>query len=68
MNEIRELTEMDIEAVSGGGLVDIGVALNVSAPVALAIGGAGISVFGGPATGGGATGANLLDSLNGIHL
>jgi hypothetical protein len=69
MNEIRELTEMEVEAVSGGdGLVNIGIGLNIAAPVALAIGGSAISVFGGPATGGGATGANLLDSLNGIHL
>jgi len=68
MNEIRELTEMEVEAVSGGdGLVNIGVALNVAAPVAVAIGGSGFSVFG-PGTGGGATGANLLDGLNSIHL
>jgi len=67
MNEIRELTEMEVEAVSGGGLVDIGVALNLAAPVAVAIGGSGFSVFG-PGTGGGAIGANVSDALNGFHL
>jgi hypothetical protein len=42
--------------------------LNIAAPVAVAIGGPAISIFGGSATGGGATGANLLTGLNGLHL
>jgi len=69
MNEIRELTEMEVEAVSGGdGFLNIGLGLNIAAPVAVAIGGPAISIFGGSATGGAATGANLLTGLNGLHL
>ena len=41
MNEIRELTEMEVGAVSGGGLVDLN--LNLAAPIAVAIGGFGFS-------------------------
>src|SRR5215472_2421015 len=61
MNEIRELTEMEVEAVSGGdGFLNIGLGLNIAAPVAVAIGGPAISIFGGSATGGGATGTGSI--------
>jgi hypothetical protein len=60
MNEIRELTEMEVEAVSGGGLFDID--LNIAAPVAVAVG--GFSVFG---RGGDATAANLFGGQTIFH-
>jgi NCAIR mutase (PurE)-related protein len=55
MNEIRELTEMEVEAVSGGALVNINVKnsvdvpTNIAVPTAVAVG-----------VGGGATAANLI--------
>ena len=55
MNEIRELTEMEVEDVSGGGLFDItvkndiAVPTNVAVPTAVAVG-----------VGGGATAGNLI--------
>ena len=64
MNEIRELTEKEVEAVSGGGLVDLN--LNLAAPVALSIGGFGFSIFGN-GTGGDALGANLFSQAIGAH-
>ena len=52
MNEIRELTEMEVEAVVGG-LFDIGVDVQtiVAPQIALAIGGPGVFAPGGSATG-----------------
>jgi len=65
MNEVRELTEMEVETVSGGGLFDI--SLNLAAPVAVAIGGFAVSIFG-DATGGNALGANLFGPQTiGVH-
>ena len=66
MNEIPELIDTEVDAVSGG-LFDTGLGVNVIAPVTLAIGGPAISIFGGTAIGGAATGANLITGLNGIH-
>jgi hypothetical protein len=66
MSEIRELTEMEVEAVSGG-LFDVGVDVQtiVAPQIALAFGGPGLF-----APGGNATAANfggLLTNL-GVHL
>jgi hypothetical protein len=59
MNEIRELTEMEVEAVSGGGplfnLGDIIVQNNIAVPTAVAV-----------SVGGDATGANVLGSLKNL--
>jgi hypothetical protein len=74
MNEVCELTEMELEAVSGGGLFDGGgldLDINIVAPVNVAIGGFAIGLFGGTATGGNALagtalGANLFGS-HAIH-
>ena len=52
MNEIRELTETEVEAVVGG-LFDIGVDVQtiVAPQIALAVGGPGIFAPGGSAAG-----------------
>jgi hypothetical protein len=65
MNEIRELTEMEVEAVVGG-LFDIGVDVQtiVAPQIALAVGGPGVFAPGGSATGANAGG--LLKNL-GVH-
>jgi hypothetical protein len=64
MNEIRELTEMEVEAVVGG-LFDIGVDVQtiVAPQIALAIGGPGVF-----APGGGATGANFGGVLKNLGI
>ena len=70
MNEVCELTEMELEAVSGGGLfdgggfnIDIEPHINIITPVSIAIGGIAIGLFGGTATGGNAlAGTNLFGS------
>ena len=52
MNEIRELTEIEVEAVVGG-LFDIGVDVQtiVAPQIAVAVGGPGVFAPGGKATG-----------------
>jgi len=72
MNEVRELTEMEVEAVVGGGLFDGGgfniniephiePHINVVTSANVAIGGFAIALFGGTATAGGAlAGTNFL--------
>ena len=64
MNEIRELTEMEVEAVVGG-LFDIGVDVQtiVAPQIALAIGGPGVF-----APGGSATGANVGGVLKNLGI
>jgi hypothetical protein len=55
MSEIRELIDMELDAVSGG-LFDVGVNVQtiVAPQIAVAVGGTGVF-----APGGGATGANV---------
>ena len=60
MNEVLELTEMELEAVSSGGLFNITAPVvtvqnNIAVPIAVAVG-----------VGGGATSSNLLGSLRNI--
>ena len=64
MNEIRELTETEVEAVVGG-LFDIGVDVQtiVAPQIALAVGGPGIF-----APGGGATGVNVGGMLKNLGI
>ena len=66
MNEIRELIDTELDAVSGG-LFDVGVDVQtiVAPQIALAVGGPGVF-----APGGGATGANLGGLLTnvGVHV
>jgi hypothetical protein len=61
MNEIRELTEMEVEAVSGGGLVDVNVTNQVFAPTSLALQNAVAVGVGTPANAG-----NLIGGLTTI--
>ena len=64
MNEIRELAEMEVEAVVGG-LFDIGVDVQtiVAPQIAVAVGGVGL--FG---PGGSATGANFGGVLKNLGI
>jgi hypothetical protein len=51
MNEVCELTEMELEAVSGGDF-NFDPRINIFAPINVGIGGFAISLLGGAATGG----------------
>ena len=71
MNEV-ELTEMELEAVSGGGLfntVSGGGLFNITAPVVTVQNNIAVPIAVAVGVGGGATSSNLLGSLTniGVH-